>query len=132
MLACLGAASSFGGTPSGTFEGWEIEQGVEPSSYAVINPVSTNLNIDSVVLACEEAEDRNDRERASRVRAEMDFIVAELAQAVSEYCDQLRARILARHPRAKQLPYETLEAFAERYGIERRIVEDASTPTVSR
>jgi hypothetical protein len=58
MLACLGAASSFGGTPSGTFEGWEIEQGVEPSSYAVINPVSTNLNIDSVVLACEEAEDR--------------------------------------------------------------------------
>jgi hypothetical protein len=58
MLACLGAASSFGGTPSGAFEGWEIEQGVEPSSYAVINPVSTNLNIDSVVLACEEAEDR--------------------------------------------------------------------------
>jgi predicted ATPase len=30
----------------------------------------------------EEAEDRNDLERASRVRAEMDFIVAELAQAV--------------------------------------------------
>src|ERR1700730_15949293 len=58
MLACLGAASSFGGMPSGTFGGWEIEQGVEPSSYAVINPVSTNLNIDSVVLACEEAEDR--------------------------------------------------------------------------
>jgi hypothetical protein len=58
MLACLGAASSFGGTPSGTFEGWEIEQGVEPSSYAVIDPVSSNLNIDSVVLACEEAEDR--------------------------------------------------------------------------
>ena len=58
MLACLGAASSFGGTPSGKFEGWEIEQGVEPLSYAVINPVSTNLNIDSVVLACEEAEDR--------------------------------------------------------------------------
>jgi hypothetical protein len=58
MLACLGAVSSFGGTPSGTFDGWEIEQGVERSSYAVINPVSTNLNIDSVVLACEEAEDR--------------------------------------------------------------------------
>jgi hypothetical protein len=58
MLACLGAVSSFGGTPSGKFGGWEIEQGVEPLSYAVINPVSTNLNIDSVVLACEEAEDR--------------------------------------------------------------------------
>jgi hypothetical protein len=58
MLACLGAASAFGGTPSGEVEGWEIEQVLEPSSYAVIDPVSTNLNIDSVVLACEEAEDR--------------------------------------------------------------------------
>jgi len=57
MLACLGAASSFAGTASGKFEGWELEQGVEPPSYAVIDPASTNLNIDSVVLACEEAGD---------------------------------------------------------------------------
>jgi hypothetical protein len=57
MLVCLCAASSFAGTSSGKFEGWELEQGVEPPSYAVIDPVSTNLNIDSVVLACEEAGD---------------------------------------------------------------------------
>ena len=57
MLVCLCAASSFAGTASGKFEGWELKQGVEPPSYAVIDPVSTNLNIDSVVLACEEAGD---------------------------------------------------------------------------
>jgi hypothetical protein len=57
MLVCLCATSSFAGTASGKFEGWELEQGVTPPSYAVIDPVSTNLNIDSVVLACEEAGD---------------------------------------------------------------------------
>ena len=57
MLACLYAASSFARTPSGNFEGWELEQEVEPPSYALIDPLSTNLNIDSVVLACEEAGD---------------------------------------------------------------------------
>jgi hypothetical protein len=51
MLVCLCAASSFAETPSGKFEGWGLEQEVEPPSYAVIDPVSTNLNIDSVVLA---------------------------------------------------------------------------------
>ena len=57
MLACLCAAPSFAGI-AGEFEGWEPEQGVEPPSYAVIDPKSTDLNIDSVVLACEEAGDR--------------------------------------------------------------------------
>ena len=50
MLACLGAAPA-------AFADWELEQDVEPPSYAVIEPESTNLNIDSVVLACEEAGD---------------------------------------------------------------------------
>lgn len=38
--------------------GWKLEQGVDPPSYAVIDPVRTNLNVDSVVLACEEIGDR--------------------------------------------------------------------------
>ena len=47
MLGCLGAAPAFAG--------WEVERDVEPPSYAVIEPENSNLNIDSVVLACEEA-----------------------------------------------------------------------------
>ncbi len=57
ILACLGAASALAEPPSEKFKGWELEQGVEPPSYAVVDPVSTNLNIDSVVLGCEEAGD---------------------------------------------------------------------------
>lgn len=57
VLACLSATSSLAGA-AGTFEGWELEQGVDPPSYAVIDPQSTDLNIDSVVLICEEAGDR--------------------------------------------------------------------------
>jgi hypothetical protein len=49
MLACLGAAPAFAD--------WKLERDVEPPSYAVIEPESSNLNIDSVVLACEEAGD---------------------------------------------------------------------------
>ena len=47
MLACLGAAPAFAN--------WKLERGVEPPSYAVIEPESSNLNINRVVLACEEA-----------------------------------------------------------------------------
>ena len=36
---------------------WKLEQDVELPSYAVIEPESSDLNIDSVVLACEEAGD---------------------------------------------------------------------------
>lgn len=56
MLACLCATSSFAGD-GGKFAGWEPEQGVDPPSYAVIDPQSTNLEIDSVVLSCEEGEE---------------------------------------------------------------------------
>ena len=39
----------------GSLAGWAVEQGTEEPSYAVVEPVATNLNIDTVVLACEEA-----------------------------------------------------------------------------
>jgi len=38
--------------------GWTLEQGVDVPSYAVIEPRSGNLNLDVVVLACEQADDR--------------------------------------------------------------------------
>ena len=34
---------------------WEIEQGVEVPSYAVAEPTATDLNIDTVVLGCEQS-----------------------------------------------------------------------------
>ena len=34
--------------------GWELERDAETPSYAVTEPASTNLNIDSVVLSCEQ------------------------------------------------------------------------------
>ena len=34
--------------------GWELENGVEAPSYAVAEPSATDLNIDTVVLACEQ------------------------------------------------------------------------------
>jgi hypothetical protein len=59
ILVCL-ASPSVAGTadiPS-TAVGWELERDVETPSYAVTEPVSTNLNIDSVVLSCEQGPSR--------------------------------------------------------------------------
>jgi hypothetical protein len=33
--------------------GWELEKGVDAPSYALAEPTSTDLNIDTVVLSCE-------------------------------------------------------------------------------
>ena len=38
--------------------GWELERDVETPSYAATQPASTNLNIDSVVLSCEQGPSR--------------------------------------------------------------------------
>jgi hypothetical protein len=58
LLACLAAspASSQPANPRPT--GWKIEQGVEIPSYAAVEPTTTNLNVDMVVLACEETRKR--------------------------------------------------------------------------
>jgi hypothetical protein len=40
---------------AGSLASWVVEQGTEEPSYAVVEPAATNLNIDTVVLACEEA-----------------------------------------------------------------------------
>jgi len=58
ILVCLAIQSIAGtaDTPSTTV-GWELER-VETPSYAVTEPASTNLNIDSVVLSCEQGPSR--------------------------------------------------------------------------
>ncbi|MBS0518596.1 MAG: hypothetical protein JSR90_07875 [Proteobacteria bacterium] len=38
--------------------GWKLEPGVNPPSYAVIEPASSNLNTEALVLTCEPAGDR--------------------------------------------------------------------------
>ena len=60
LLLCLLLMATVAGTvvradPAGGLAGWAVEQGTEEPSYAVVEPVATNLNIDTVVLACEEA-----------------------------------------------------------------------------
>jgi hypothetical protein len=49
VLGCLEAAQAFAD--------WKLQHDVESPSYAVIEPENSNLNIGSVVLACEEAGD---------------------------------------------------------------------------
>jgi hypothetical protein len=51
-LLCLLAGWSLAETPR--LDGWVVEPGVELPSYAVTEPSRTNLNIDTIVLVCEE------------------------------------------------------------------------------
>ena len=59
ILICLGSHSAVGATDiRSQTVGWELERDVEVPSYAVTEPASTNLNIDSVVLSCEQGPSR--------------------------------------------------------------------------
>jgi hypothetical protein len=59
ILVCL-ASQSVAGTADtrSASVGWELERDVETPSYTVTEPASTNLNIDSVVLSCEQGPSR--------------------------------------------------------------------------
>lgn len=59
ILICL-AGQPVAGTADtrSTTVGWELERDVETPSYAVTEPASTNLNIDSIVLSCEQGPSR--------------------------------------------------------------------------
>ena len=59
ILICL-VNQSVAGTADTRFTavGWELERDVDTPSYAVTEPASTNLNIDSVVLSCEQGPSR--------------------------------------------------------------------------
>lgn len=52
LLLCLTVGGALATTPR--LDGWMLEPDVDTPSYAVTQPVSTNLNIDTIVLVCEE------------------------------------------------------------------------------
>lgn len=52
--AVIGAAHA-----SPTNVGWELEKDVETPTYAVAEPASTDVNIDSIVLSCEQGPGRS-------------------------------------------------------------------------
>ena len=52
LLATTTAHAQLGNAAA---ERWRIEQGVDVPGYAVVEPTATSLNIDTVVLACEQA-----------------------------------------------------------------------------
>ena len=59
ILICLGSHAVAGTTDIlSPIVGWELERDVAKPSYAVTEPASTNLNIDSVVLSCEQGPSR--------------------------------------------------------------------------
>ncbi len=58
LVACLVATAPVAGAVSEKLDGWQLEPGVKAPSYAVIDPASTNLNVDTVVLVCEQATHR--------------------------------------------------------------------------
>jgi len=54
LVLCLMGRAAHGEIPK--LDGWVLEQGVDVLSYAVTEPASTNLNIDTIALVCEEAD----------------------------------------------------------------------------
>ena len=55
MRACFAAACAYAQQANADSARWEIEQGVEMPSYAVAEPTANDLNIDTVVLGCEQS-----------------------------------------------------------------------------
>lgn len=55
FLACMMLATASAGVQDGPISGWMTEPGIDPPSYAVAVPVDSNLNIDTVVLVCNES-----------------------------------------------------------------------------
>jgi hypothetical protein len=56
LLAGMALPGAAAYAASGDRAGWTIEPGTAEPSYAMVEPASTNMNIDTVVLACEPGE----------------------------------------------------------------------------
>lgn len=56
MVLLAGAAAAQDDNQSA--HGWKLEPDVDPPSYAVIEPSSSTLNVEALVLTCEQAGDR--------------------------------------------------------------------------
>lgn len=72
-------------------ERWRIEQGVDVPGYAVVEPTATSLNIDTVVLACEEA--GKSRVLQLQLYLSDDGPLRPLGMSVAELADDPRASI---------------------------------------
>ncbi|MCW5734105.1 MAG: hypothetical protein KIS73_08265 [Enhydrobacter sp.] len=55
MLACMMLATASAGVQDAAGKAWVTEPGVDPPSYAVADPNESNLDIDAVVLMCNES-----------------------------------------------------------------------------
>jgi hypothetical protein len=53
LFACFATAAA--GADRDEIAGWRLEQGTSDPSYAVVEPQASNLNLEGVVLACEQA-----------------------------------------------------------------------------
>jgi hypothetical protein len=54
-LTCLALGSGSATSLGGRIGSWKTEPGVSPPSYAVTEPIESNLNVDTVVLLCSDA-----------------------------------------------------------------------------
>ena len=59
VATCLSVTAARTETPGAERVAWKLESNASPARYAVVEPTQTNLNLASVVLACENAHDRN-------------------------------------------------------------------------
>jgi hypothetical protein len=53
-LACLSLNDAAAASPDGRGQGWRTEPGVSPPSYAVTEPVESEVNVDTIALVCGE------------------------------------------------------------------------------
>src|SRR4029450_8897451 len=59
VATCLSGTAVRAETPGAALVAWKLEPNSSPARYAEVEPTQTNLDVASVVLACENAHDRN-------------------------------------------------------------------------
>lgn len=59
VATCIPATGARAETPPAEVVAWKLESHFRPARYAAVEPTQTNLNVASIVLACERADDRN-------------------------------------------------------------------------
>ena len=59
VATCLSGTAVRAETSAAELVAWKLDPNSSPARYAVVEPTQTNLNVSSVVLACENAHDRN-------------------------------------------------------------------------
>ena len=81
---CLLLTSAAAAAVDGHITGWITEPGVDPPSYAVTEPIDSNVNVDTVLLLCTES-GRDRFQRSPGPREPLYVVVASGARAVLAY-----------------------------------------------